>query len=307
MLILFLLPLSARAGLICPAPEHDAGEARTGAKLSHTFRLVNQGSQAVEVRKVKAGCGCTLATVSRQTIEPGGTAELRMEVSTVTQAVGPNAWRADVIHSGGELTVVMRARLQAEVRITPATLVLHANGPVSHPFTLIEHRAEPMKLRLVATQSGKVQATAGPPRRQGDTWAREVVVRVSGLMPEGRHEDALVIQAEGSAYPELRVPFVVIKKSRATVQASPASVDLVRGPQGEAPSRVVLLHVSGDDPVRVRSVRTGHPGVRCTWADGEGRAVLRASVEAGGGPISTVLEVELSEPAQVVKIPLTVK
>ncbi len=301
-----LLPLIARADLVCPAPDHDAGAARTGTRLTHTFALQNTGTAPVEILGVKAGCGCTSAVPAKTRIAPGETTTLRMEVGTVTQAAGPNAWRADVRHAGGVLSLVMRATLEADVRISPANLVLAA-GVAGHPFTLTELRAAPMTLRAVSCVSPHLRAEAEQPRREGEAWVRRINVRVLPTLPEGRHEDALVIHTEDTGYPELRVPFSVVKRTADAVQVSPESAEASRDAGGAVPARLVMLRVSGETPVRVKAVKASHPSIRCTWADGEGRAVLRIAFEAVPGPFTGEVEVELSEPAKVVKIPVTVR
>jgi hypothetical protein len=306
----------AHAGLICDAPSHQAGAARTGKPLTHEFVLRNDGRVPLDIVRVRAGCGCVGAMPAKTRLAPGEQTTLRMTVNTVTQAVGANGW-SSIVHyrqgeQEGELRLSILATLQADVSLSPAALVLHAGAGIGHSFTLTERRAEPMKLRFVSCASPHVQVKAGPPRKEKEAWVRQIAVHVMPTMAEGRHEDALVILTADAEFPELRVPFTVIKQSAGTVQASPASVDVLRGKDGTVPSRLLYLHARGDQPVRVQNVLAMHPALKATWANGPGaRVTLRVVVDGervGPEGLSSEVVVEVVGPSrQEVRIPVEVR
>jgi hypothetical protein len=307
---------AVHAGLVCDAPSHQAGPTRTGRPLTHEFVLRNDGRLPLDIVRVRAGCGCVAAVPAKKRLAPGETTTLRMTVNTVTQAAGANGW-SSIVHyrqgeQEGELRLSMLATLQADVSISPAALVLHAGAGVGHSFTLTERRAEPMKLKLFSCSSPHIHVQDGPPRKDNGTWVRQIAVRVLPSMPEGRHEDALFILTTNADYPELRVPFTVVKQSAGTVQASPPSVDVFKGKDGAVPSRLVYLHARGDQPVRVQNVLAMHPALKATWANGPGeRVTLRVVVDGdrvGPEGLSTEVVVEVVGPTrQSIRIPVEVR
>ena len=71
--LLSLAALSAAAApkILSPAPEWNAGEARIGTKLQHTFTIKNEGDQPLKINEVKPGCGCTTANLVKSELLPG--------------------------------------------------------------------------------------------------------------------------------------------------------------------------------------------------------------------------------------------
>lgn len=76
--------LSALVALVCAAgasanvewleTEHDFGAFREDdGKVTCNFRFVNKGKEAVSIRAVKASCGCTTPSYTKQPIQPGET------------------------------------------------------------------------------------------------------------------------------------------------------------------------------------------------------------------------------------------
>jgi len=87
--------LSARAAvisprLVCPDTPFDFGERRNTGQVEHDFLLVNEGQLSAEIRDVRSGCGCTVATLSDadRVIPPGGTGTVHV-VFTLAGRTGP--------------------------------------------------------------------------------------------------------------------------------------------------------------------------------------------------------------------------
>ena len=111
--VLMMLPTgAARAELVCPESTATLGQVASGSVLTHRFTLFNRGSHPIEVTEVKPGCGCLRPRLDRPTIRPGEQTSLMLEINTLTQAPGPNLWRA-VVHyrenkQPAELTLAVR-------------------------------------------------------------------------------------------------------------------------------------------------------------------------------------------------------
>ncbi len=312
--LLLVLPGGAATSgtLDCAAPAFDAGPVPSGGVLSHRFTLSNRGKAAIEITEVKPGCGCLRPHLDRPTLGPGEQAGLTLEVNTLTQAAGPNLWRATVRYrengEPAEQELEIRARLEAVVSVQPASLVIQTQAAAQGTFLLTERLARPLTVRGVTTSSQFVCSACSAAVQDEGVWKRTITLGVLPGMPEGRVEGVLKVLTDDPKYPELVVPFTVVKRSPDRVQASPAAVSMVAGP-GSPTSRIVLLE-AGEAPVKVEAVEPGQPFLRCTWASGPGpRSTLRIGFEIdelpAGKSFDTQVRVRLKEPfPQVVDVPV---
>src|SRR5262249_5930652 len=125
------------------------------------------------------------------------------------------------------------------------------------------------------TTCPQVRVQASEPRQDGGQWTRTVTLEVSADCPEGRHEHALVLYTNDANYPELKVPFTVVKRAPDAVRASPAAVEW-RASGGPWPSGFGGLASGGDRPMVIEAVETSHECLECRFASGPGlRATLR--------------------------------
>ena len=313
LLLVLLCGGIARAELVCPAPEHFVPvEVRSGEPLRHRFEVRNAGSEVVEVSGLKPGCGCLRPRIDRTRIDPGESATVEVEVNTVTQGEGRNAWRVTVRYGQAgreaELALTLSAQVRQVVSISPATLVVHTGSGYTHTLTLTEKTAVPMDISGAETGSPQVRATLGKPGRVGDAWQREIRLQILPTYPEGRHEEVLSLTAQGSGL-DLRFPFAVVKRSAGVVQAAPPAVRLQSaGPQA-LPARIVLLSRGDDRAVAVERVESDHPAIETTWIAGpDTRATLRVVVDRasiGPLPFRSKIRVHVRE-AGVVEVPVFV-
>jgi hypothetical protein len=298
----------ARAELVCPVPEFVVpNEVRSGEPLRHRFELHNAGTEAVEVLGLKPGCGCLSPHIDRTRLSPGESATVAVEVNTVTQGEGRNAWRVTVRyrHRGkeAELPLTVSAMVRHVVTISPANLVVHTSTGYTHSLTLTEKTPGPMAISAAVAGSPHVRATAGKPIRVGDAWRREIKLEILPTCPDGRLEDVLSLTTPGR--PDLRFPFAVVKHTAAVVRAAPPAVRLQSVGSQALPARIVLLSRGDDGPVAVERVEADHPAVAATWIAGpDARATLRVVVDRaaiGAVPFRATVRVHLrgAEPVEV--------
>ncbi len=50
---------------------HQFGEVESGELVKHTFKFKNTGEHSLELTRVKASCGCTVPSYSKEPIQPG--------------------------------------------------------------------------------------------------------------------------------------------------------------------------------------------------------------------------------------------
>ena len=313
LVVLLLLSCGvARAELVCPAPEVVVpNEVLSGEPLRHRFAVRNAGNEAIEILGLKPGCGCLAPHIDRMRLLPGESATVAVDVNTVTQAEGRNAWRVTVRYrqagQEAELALTLSALVRQVVTISPANLVVHTATGYTHVLTLIEKTPEPMTILAAGAGSPHVRATPGKPVRVGDAWRREIELEILPTCPEGRLEDVLSLTTPGRL--DLRFPFAVVKRSAAVVRAAPPAVRLQSVGSQALPARIVLLSRGDDGPVAVERVEADHPAIATTWIAGpDARATLRVVVDRaaiGAVPFRSRLRVHLRG-AATVEVPVFV-
>jgi Protein of unknown function (DUF1573) len=300
-----------RAALDIDPPLFHVGDVRAGAALSHRFTLVNQGPEAVEIVEIRPSCGCTTATPDRRRFAPGESGSLLLEVNTLTQPDGPASWRVTLLCKSGESveekSLTLTARVQADITLEPSALVIVTEGAVDREVTLSDRRPHPLTVVKAETTSPQMRARTDEPSRGADgRWHCVIHLESPADMPDGRHDEALHIYTSDPEYPELKMPFTVVKRSRQRVIATPTAVELTAG---GPPSRLVLLRGGDDDMVEITAVEAD-AAVRCEWSPGSRpTAAVRVRVDpakATADGVKAMVHIHLSKPAaQTVDVPVT--
>ena len=76
------------ARLVCDKPEFNFGESDNARDIDHVFVVRNVSKEPVLIKRVTASCGCTVATVSTNTVPPGQEATVKA-VLNLRGRVGP--------------------------------------------------------------------------------------------------------------------------------------------------------------------------------------------------------------------------
>jgi len=305
---------AGRAELYCDRPVFQAGDVKSGARLAHQFTFVNRGPDAVEVVEVKPSCGCLTPTLEKRRYGPGESGSLLLEVNTLGQEPGPAAWRVALRSRAGDredvLTLAATGRVTAVLWMDPASLVLYTDAAIKRDVTLIDARPDPLKVLRVDTTSPQVRATWDEPHHDAQArWTYALHLEVLADYPEGRRDEALKVYTTDPDYPELKVPFTVVKRSKQRVTAAPAAVDLAAAAGQPAASKLVLLRAGDGEDVEVEGVEADAAVVRCDWSPGpRPTAAVKVHVDnppAGG--LKATVRVRLAGPApQTIEIPVAV-
>src|SRR5262249_45320565 len=198
-----------------------------------------------------------------------------VEVNALSQPAGSNVWRVEVYYQdAGEnhvQSIELLAELVTEVKVEPARLTLSTDGTLRHEVVVTDQRSTPFHVTQARCSSPFILAEVKAAR--DSAAVHRVALEVTAQLPEGKHDEVLSIYTDDPLYRELRVPVTVLKRSRQSVRAAPATVTLII-PRGQpAPSRVVLLQTEGDEEVEVEGVEADHPALRCRWTKGPGNMV----------------------------------
>lgn len=70
------------ASLYLPENQFNFGKVKEGTTVSHTFELINNGNDVLNIKDIKTSCGCTAALVSNSNLKPGEKGTLKVDLDT---------------------------------------------------------------------------------------------------------------------------------------------------------------------------------------------------------------------------------
>ena len=213
-----------------------------------------------------------------------------------------------------ETTLTLTANVRADLSLEPSALVVETAGAVDRTITLTDRRQAAMSVK-VETTCPQVRASVNTPTPPPDPsprvgegggghmrsiWRRQPTCPRAGTTRR-------YVSTSDPEYPDLKLPFTIVKHGRQHVSATPAAVELTAA----SPSRLVLLRGGkGDgDEVEIGGV-DADAAVRCEWTPGpRPTAAVRLRLDAAKLPadgVKTVVHVHLIDPAeQTVDVPVT--
>jgi hypothetical protein len=316
LVTLLMKSATAQADLRFTEARADVGEVKSGAPLVHEYTFTNSGAETVEIEEVRVSCGCLKPELESRSYKPGESGKLRIEVNTLTQGIGPHAWRTTVRYRRGgetcEQELLLSATVAAEITVEPPELAISADRGITHELRLIDRRARPLTITSVQTTSPKLTAkvTAETRDAQGQL-SRTIRLDVALDFPEGRHAEMLNIYTDDPLYCHLKVPVTITKRSRHRFTVVPDAVTLTALPGQPIPSKIVLIRAADGGSVEIERTTPSDPAIGCTWARGPGsNATLRVTVDRArlqGGGLRGNVKVNFATPAMdTVTIPVTV-
>lgn len=92
--------------------EHNYGKVKTGAVVKHTFKFKNTGTEPLLLTRVKASCGCTTPSYSKEPIPPGGEGFIDVSFNTAGKS---GIQRKSVTVTSNSQPLNMALRINGEV------------------------------------------------------------------------------------------------------------------------------------------------------------------------------------------------
>lgn len=65
-------------------PDFNFGKVYKGKKVEHIYKFENRGDDTLEIKRVKPSCGCTAVILTKNTIPPGETGEIKATFNTAS-------------------------------------------------------------------------------------------------------------------------------------------------------------------------------------------------------------------------------
>lgn len=302
-------------GLVARNAQQDCGTLRAGPLLVRDFTLYNPGPSTIRITKATGGCGCVRTAIGQQELAPGAETIVRVEVNTLTPAEGMNTWHVTVEYTRDQqdatpqatglpapvLTVTqtlelsLQARLVREITVTPPSVAISSTDAVQQTITITDRRPTPLKIKTVACTHALFKVTVGQPASANGETTVPISLDIPAEIPAGEHREHVIILTEDPAYPELRIPVQVTKRSSSNLRVSPDSL-VIRLAPGQSRGSILATLRNPSGMVHIEKVVCDHPGIQVKWSEAPGPVatirITSTATESG----AAMLQVHLADP-----------
>jgi hypothetical protein len=249
----------AGPGDLFPDKVKDFGVAPRGPVLVHYFRFTNNTNQTLSLGQPRVSCGCTSASVSKNTVAPGETAAViahmdtrRFQYAGVTKAV--TVYVPFIGPTQEEVSLKVQAICRDDLMMSPDTLAFgNVNkGKGAKVSTKVTFTSDPnWEVKECKSTGGYVGVQNKLVSRSGSTVTYEVTAILDKDCPAGNWTADINLKTNNPAVANLRIPVTV--NVTAPVAASPEAVQFGNLALGNSTQTQVTLQ-SGT-PFKILAVK----------------------------------------------------
>jgi len=169
ILTLFIVTAGGYAApkIICDQTIWDFETITEGEPAKHSFKIRNEGDAPLEIKRVRATCGCTAAKPAKNRLEPGG--ETTVEVNFNTSGRSGKQKKYVYVHSNDPEKEMLKLTITGEIKKKPAPRIAIRPGSwnlqsvkpdqVKRTTTAIMNTGEkPLEIKSITTTTGKLKA-----------------------------------------------------------------------------------------------------------------------------------------------------
>jgi hypothetical protein len=243
-------------------PVADLGELMAGQVVKHDFVYTNVGDSTLEIRAVRASCGCTTAGEWERRVEPGGTGRIPIQFNSANFN-GPVA-KTVMVQSNdpeqGTVVLQVKGKIYVAVEVLPKTLAFQyqSDDPVAETKTvrLINNLDEPLEVKVRCEHAAfEVEVETVRP-------GKEFAVHVRTVPPlgPGTVVAPIVVETGRKDLPPIRVQAYAIE--RQAVVVSPRQLILPAGPLSVATRPSVTIRSQSTKPLELSEPTIDVPGAK---------------------------------------------
>jgi hypothetical protein len=254
----------------------------------------------IELGEIERSCGCLTPELSHKKLEPGEIGEMKVTVPMTEQTAGFHEFQLTVHYSDDEPkeryeTVLIKAVFpEPQIHVTPRAIDVsqrgNANRPVTHHFSVADHRAEPLRVESVNSSAPWVNGSVESVKDDGELI--RIAVEIDGRIPEGTHRVLVQALTDDPQFPSITMPMRISgPERRRPVRVRPSVLRMHAMDQTPLP-------VSVDIPTswQVSHVDCFPPELLCEWEapqkseETSRRQELELSLRLTAPPVSQVRE-----------------
>jgi Protein of unknown function (DUF1573) len=236
-------------------PAFDFGTVERGARVEHTFRLMNRGATLLRIEQVKSTCGCTVAVLSERDVPPGS--EGRVAVTLDTAKLAGRTTKIVSVYTNDPTSPVVGLALSGQVNadlvVTPTPLYLGRvrRGQGVRREVLITP-GTPAAIYSVTTIERAHPALHARLEPLPDAPGQRLIVELDRDMPLGRFSEKLVLRTTSPREPTITLPVFGSVEGDVIVLPPQVTFGTTRGES--PPERDLYIRNRGARPLAVTRV-----------------------------------------------------
>jgi hypothetical protein len=245
--------------------------------VNHTFVLKNTGDSDLIITSVRAACGCTATSLSKQSIPPGESADIstKLNLSGRTGTLRKTIRIESNDPATPALELALKGQTADDFDIQPPTLILRKSSPTQPASGFVRIQANN---RSAFDISETVSAT-GTLKLRADPMPDENAFQLSATsaegLPPGQHADTVTVTTSLKGGKTLSLPALVIVP--APISVAPSKIVLEENPETPV-SRMIVLKAPTSEKLEISRVDTPDPGIT-TKAQALGSFGIRLLIE----------------------------
>ena len=196
--------------IVCDEPVFDFGERNNTEFVEHDYPIRNAGTLSLEIRNVRASCGCTAVKPSQDVVPPGGEASIRARLDLR----GRNGFQQKTITVESNdpetpnLVLQLKGAAVQVLRVEPSSLFFGRIGPDgvrSRTFDVISGRG-PIQIVSYRTDNPGLQLTPVAAEPGADGTRHRFELALDPALPEGNISGSAFVKTDLADQPELAIP-----------------------------------------------------------------------------------------------------
>jgi hypothetical protein len=285
------------AGLVASAPavaatwadsmfdEHsiDFGSVARGPVQTHSFRVVNNTKQPVNISSIRVSCGCTSASAVKSLLNPGEETAIvaRMDTSRFIGVKSVTIFVQFDRPTFEEVRLWVQANARNDFSVSPDGLafgeVKRASSPsVSNTITFY---CSQTKITDVKSESNYVQPSIKEVKGADGQSSYELTAKLREDVPVGKWYTDVWVKTNNPEFPQIRVPLTMEIEPGLSVSPDAVSLGQV-AVNGESERRVIIR---GAKPFKITGVKgeDGQLTVHDNTKDSKAVHVLTVKLKPG--------------------------
>lgn len=250
-----------RPRLVCDEPVFDYGTVDASTVVEHTFTIRNEGTLTLEISRVHASCGCTVASISSQQIPPGGESKISSRLSLQGRS-GPQQ-KTIVIDSNDpdqpQYVLTLRGVVGAALNVQPPQIIQPRVAPGSQPSAnVIVSSGDGAEFSITSVESTSERLQANVVTIEEKKTYR-VDIGLASPLESGAFNAMVMVRTDHPKRPAVEIPVTFIAARELVVAPREITFDK---PGDQPVSRFVLIRNADGAPVELDGVEAPDPSVQ---------------------------------------------
>lgn len=203
-------PEAAPPKIVCDQPAFDFGAAEPGAVITHEYEVRNAGGLTLEIKQVRASCGCTIVKMPTNTLLKAGETT-RIAASLNLAGRTGHQEKHVMVESNDPSTPTLLLNLRGDVRqdiaITPDRLApgqIRGDTPVEMDIVFSNNSGAPVHVKEAKTSNTNLLLELSALE---DGRRYRIHVKTVPPLPPGAVEGVIHLFTDYPARPVFEVPF----------------------------------------------------------------------------------------------------